>query len=118
MNTTIVKFPPALPPKRTTHPFLKAFACAGLVFACLLVFLGAPKSSYGAGQIIGALMIPAVITGIGEWRSAVVWPLWRVAGSYVRRSALCCSCFWQNRPDRRDIPGMLRTSGASGPAMP
>jgi hypothetical protein len=41
VNTTIVKFPPALPPKRTSHPFLKAFACAGLAFACLLLFLGA-----------------------------------------------------------------------------
>jgi hypothetical protein len=73
----------------TTRPFVKAFACAGIAFclavAALLIFVGQPGPAAGEaiGRLFAAVVIPALITGFFARRSAVIWPLWRIAATFV-----------------------------------
>jgi hypothetical protein len=75
----------------TTHPFLKAFACAAAVYATVVVatllLLGMPtRPGYGAyllGALFSFVAIPALITGFFAWRSARVWSTWRIVGIYA-----------------------------------
>jgi hypothetical protein len=73
----------------TKMPFVKAFACAGIAFCiaivALLMFVGlpGPAASEAIGRLFAAVAVPALITGFFARRSAVVWPLWRIAATFV-----------------------------------
>jgi hypothetical protein len=73
----------------TRMPFVKAFACAGVAFciaiATLLMFVGPPGPASGEamGRLFAAVAIPALITGFFARRSAVVWPPWRIAATFI-----------------------------------
>jgi hypothetical protein len=73
----------------TKKPFVKAFACAGVAFcvavAALLMFAGPPGPMAGEaiGRLFAAVVVPALITGIFARRSAVIWPFWRIAATFV-----------------------------------
>jgi hypothetical protein len=75
----------------TTHPFLKAFACAAAVYAIVVIValltLGTPaRPEYGArllGELFSFVVIPALITGFIAWRSKRAWSTWRIVGIYA-----------------------------------
>ena len=73
----------------TRMPFVKALACAGVAFciaiAALLMFVGppGPSAAEAIGRLFAAVVVPAVITGFFARRSAVIWPLWRIAATFV-----------------------------------
>lgn len=73
----------------TRMPFVKAFACAGVAFciavAALVMFAGLPGPDAGEaiGRLFAASVIPALITGVLARRSAVIWPFWRIAVTFV-----------------------------------
>ena len=73
----------------TRMPFVKAFACAGVAFciavAALVMFAGLPGPMAGEaiGRLFAAAVVPALITGVLARRSAVIWPLWRIAVTFV-----------------------------------
>jgi hypothetical protein len=73
----------------TRMPFVKAFACAGIAFciaiAALLVFAGPPGPMAGEaiGRLLAAVVVPALITGFLARRSAVTWPVWRIAATFI-----------------------------------
>jgi hypothetical protein len=49
------------------------------------VFVGAPGPAAGEaiGRLFAAVVIPALITGFLARRSAVIWPLWRIAATFI-----------------------------------
>ena len=73
----------------TRMPFVKAFACAGVAFciavAALMMFAGLPGPMAGEaiGRLFAAAVVPALITGVLARRSAVIWPFWRIAVTFV-----------------------------------
>jgi hypothetical protein len=82
------------PPRPNTDAFRQAGIAAALIFgialATLLIVMGKPASSYGAGQAVGRLLMPAILGALGTgWiarHSPRRWPFWL----YV----LCTSGFY------------------------
>jgi hypothetical protein len=70
-------------------PFVKPFACASVAFciaiAALLMFVGplGPTGGEAIGRLFAAVVVPALITGFLARRSAVTWPLWRIATTFI-----------------------------------
>lgn len=89
--------PPAL--ARTRHAFVKAFACAAVIYVVatgllLVVLLGQLPSDATAWQVGNATrrafvafpvacIAPAFITGVIVHWSSRVWPLWQVAATFL-----------------------------------
>jgi hypothetical protein len=73
----------------TRRPFAKAFTCAGIAFVAaigaLFAIFGPPGPAGGEaiGRLFAAVMVPALITGFFAHRSAAVWPLWRIAVTFI-----------------------------------
>jgi hypothetical protein len=84
---------------RTSYPFAKAFACAGVIYVVgtvlLLVVLMSQvphnatpyQIGFMTGRAIGAFLlasiVPAFITGLIVRLSLRVWPLWQVALTFL-----------------------------------
>jgi hypothetical protein len=72
----------------TSKPFMKSFACAGVVFVAAiiaaLVFLGPPGDGPRMlGGLFAAVAIAALGTGFFARRSAKVWHIGRIIATYV-----------------------------------
>jgi hypothetical protein len=75
----------------TSKPFIKAFACAGVLFATVIVaawaFLGPPGdtlyASHLAGRLFAAVALAALATGFLARRSAKEWHMARISATYV-----------------------------------
>jgi len=63
---------------RTSHPFLKAFACSVVGVA-----LGAAFAAPLSPETLATAVLPALITGFLAWRSHKAWPWWRIGGTFV-----------------------------------
>jgi hypothetical protein len=78
----------------TRMPFVKAFACACVAFcvaiAALLMSVGLPGPAGGEaiGRLFAAAAVPALITGFFARRSAVIWPFWRIAATFIGIAAI------------------------------
>jgi len=68
--------------RRTSHPFLKACACA-LIGAALGVLAAGRLSAEASAEIAASALFPTLITGWLAWRSAKAWPFWRIAATFV-----------------------------------
>jgi TonB family protein len=73
---------------RTRYPFLKAFACGGVLLAGILVTFGLPGSNSEAqGELFGkylfALFVPSIIAGILARKSSSGWRLWKIVAVYA-----------------------------------
>jgi hypothetical protein len=75
-------------------PFVKAFACASVAFciavAVLVMLVGPPGPDAGQaiGRLFAAAVVPALITGVLASRSAVIWPFWKIAVTFVGIAAI------------------------------
>ena len=75
----------------TSKPFIKAFACAGVVFAMAIfatwALLGPLNNSYDASRLAGRLfavvVLAALVTGFFARRSAKAWSLARIIATYI-----------------------------------
>jgi hypothetical protein len=75
----------------TSKPFNRAFACAGVTLAALVIaaiaFLGFPHNTFYAsrlaGGVVAAVALAALVTGFFARRSRKVWPMWRIIATYV-----------------------------------
>jgi hypothetical protein len=70
--------------KPNQDAFRQSGMAAAIVFAIalatLFIALGMPASSYGAGEAVGRLLMPAILAALGSgWiakQSARRWPFW------------------------------------------
>jgi len=72
--------------EKTTAPFLKAFACGGVLFAVFFIFLlasKAPNFTYRITYTSLSCFIPAVITGFWCFKDKQRWSWGRIIGTYV-----------------------------------
>jgi hypothetical protein len=74
---------------KTDRPFLKSFACGGVLFVALAAWLvakGTDNLSYRMGYTMSACLVPAIITGTWGWLSKKEWS-W---GRFILTFLLMC----------------------------
>lgn len=71
---------------KTDKPFQKSFACAGVLFAMIVVILiatGAQNLSYRIGYIFSTCVFPALAAGTWGFFSAKPWSWGRFAATVI-----------------------------------
>ena len=71
---------------KTDKPFRKSFACAGVLFAIIVVILiatGAQNLSQRVGYVFSTCLFPALVTGAWGYFSKKPWSWGRFAATVI-----------------------------------
>lgn len=71
---------------KADRPFLKSFACGGVLFLALVAWLiakGADNISYRIGYTMSTCLFPAIITGTWGWFSKKEWSWGRFIATFL-----------------------------------
>lgn len=71
---------------KTDKPFQKSFACAGVLFATIIVILittGAQNLGYRIGYVLTTCLFPALATGTWSFFSGKQWSWGRFAATLI-----------------------------------
>lgn len=71
---------------KTDKPFRKSFACAGVLFAAIVVILiatGADRLGYRIGYVFSTCLFPALATGAWGFLSKKPWSWGRFAATVI-----------------------------------
>jgi hypothetical protein len=71
---------------KSDKPFRKSFACAGVLFAIIVIILiatGAQNLSYRTGYVLCTCVFPALVTGTWGFFSKKSWTWGRFAATVI-----------------------------------
>jgi hypothetical protein len=77
---------------KNDKPFQKSFACAGVLFAIIVIIMvatGASHLSYRIGYVFSTCLLPALISGIWGLYSKKTWTWGRFAATVIGFYLLC-----------------------------